>query len=287
MKSDAKNCIAFEGTTLEEAYQKASKEFDCSITNLKSEVIQAPSIGFLGFFKKNAIINVYKCLSNENEKKEKKEIKIKDVSSKIIEIYKDAKDTQTDTKPTNIAHKIKTQDKKNETIFNDFYTSDNTIEKNIISMQDDKIVKEIHEDINKLFSNLCYKLKITEVSYYDEKTIYIEFSGEDSALLIGKEGYRYKALSYIIFNWIHGKYNLMLRLEVAQFLSQQEEAILKYLEPVIKTIEKDGFYKTKQLDGILVHIALTKLREEFPNKYVAIKTNIKGERYILVNEYKK
>jgi spoIIIJ-associated protein len=79
----------------------------------------------------------------------------------------------------------------------------------------------------------------------------------------------------------------MVRLEVAEFLAQQEEAIHYYLQPVIETIKKDGFYKTKKLDGILVHIALTKLREEFPDKYVAVKTNIKGERYILVNEYKK
>ena len=39
----------------------------------------------------------------------------------------------------------------------------------------------------------------------DDNTLYIEFSGEDAALLIGKEGYRYKALSYILFNWIHEK----------------------------------------------------------------------------------
>jgi spoIIIJ-associated protein len=59
------------------------------------------------------------------------------------------------------------------------------------------------------------------------------------------------------------------------------------LIPVIQTIKEDGFYKTKPLDGILVHIALKRLREEFPNKYVAVKTNIKGDKYILVNEYKK
>ena len=79
----------------------------------------------------------------------------------------------------------------------------------------------------------------------------------------------------------------MLRLEIAEFLAHQEESIHKYLEPVIETIKVKGFYKTKQLDGILVHIALTKLREEFPDKYIAVKTNIKGERYILVNEYRK
>jgi len=110
--------------------------------------------------------------------------------------------------------------------------------------------------------------------------------GEDSALLIGKEGYRYKALSYILFNWINEKYGLMLRLEVAQFLKNQEEAIYSYLEPIIEIIKEKGTFKTKPLDGILVHIALKKLREEFPDKYVAVKTNIRGDKYVLVNEYR-
>jgi spoIIIJ-associated protein len=78
----------------------------------------------------------------------------------------------------------------------------------------------------------------------------------------------------------------MVRLEVAQFLATQEEAIYNYLVPVIETIQLEGYYKTKPLDGVLVHIALKRLRDEFPNKYVAVKTNIRGEKYILVNEYK-
>jgi spoIIIJ-associated protein len=75
--------------------------------------------------------------------------------------------------------------------------------------------------------------------------------------------------------------------KIARILVSQEEAIHKYLEPVIETIKVEGFYKTKPLDGILVHIALTKLRDEFPDKYVAVKSNIKGDKYILVNEYRK
>lgn len=286
MNNDTKHCIAFEGVTLEEAYKKASKEFDCSIIDLKSEVIQAPSNGFLGLFKKNAIISVYKCLNNKNQKSNKNQIKIKDVSLEIKEMLKDIQ--KVDIQKIQSSHKITSQDKKNDKLFSDFYTSDDTtLDNNIITIQDDKIIQEIKKDINKLFSSLCYSMDAVKVSYYDEKTIFIEFSGQDSALLIGKEGYRYKALSYIIFNWIHDKYDLMVRLEIAQFLEQQEEAIFKYLKPVIQTIKEEGFYKTKQLDGILIHIALTKLREEFPNKYIAVKTNIRGERYILINEYKK
>ena len=42
--------------TLEAAYEQAAKELGCSVTDLKYEVIQHPSSGILGLFKKEAII---------------------------------------------------------------------------------------------------------------------------------------------------------------------------------------------------------------------------------------
>jgi spoIIIJ-associated protein len=289
MKDNSKKAIAFEGKTLEEAYQKASKEFNCSITNLASEVLQAPSNGFLGLFKKNAIINVYSCdIDNiETIPSNKEKIKIKDVSEDIKSIHSDEyliKDT--------VVEKVfdYKKDENGQKIFNDFYSKekDNSTQNiNELSIENDDIIESIKSNVNDLFSKTCYIIDEIKVSYYDKNTVFIEFSGPDAALLIGKEGYRYKALSYILFNWIHDKYNLMLRLEVAQFLVQQEKAVDKYLEPVIVTIKEEGSFKTKPFDGILVHIALTRLRSEFPDMYVAVKTNIKGDRYILVNKYKK
>ena len=274
---DIDDFIAFEGATLEEAYKKASLEFNCSITDLKSEVLQAPSNGFFGLFKKNAIIKVYECRKKDKDLKnhKKNNINIKDVSSQIKKIHQDELPKK---EPASLKQKIK----KDSKIFDDFYSNK---KKELIDR--DAIIEQITKEINELFQTLPYKIDPIEVSYYDDKTLYIKFSGEDSALLIGKEGYRYKALSYILFNWIYNKYNLMIRLEIAEFLASQEEAIYKYLEPVIETIKADGFYKTKPLDGVLVHIALKKLREEFPDKYVAVKSNINGDKYILVSEYRK
>ena len=177
-----------------------------------------------------------------------------------------------------------------EKIFENFYNEKDrkeTYKKAIIKKDKVQIIEEVTEKINDLFSKSCYEIDPIKVEFFDEETLYIEFTGTDSALLIGKEGYRYKALSYILFNWINDQYGLMLRLEVAEFLQNQETAIENYLEPVIEVIKENGSFKTKTLDGILVHIALKRLREAFPEKYVAVKSNIKGEKYILVNEYKK
>ncbi|MDD3499167.1 MAG: Jag N-terminal domain-containing protein, partial [Sulfurovum sp.] len=42
--------------TLEKAYEEAAKVLGCSVTDLKYEVIQHPSSGIFGLFKKEAII---------------------------------------------------------------------------------------------------------------------------------------------------------------------------------------------------------------------------------------
>ena len=285
----------FESDCLEKVYELATAEFDCSITELEIEVIQQPSKGFFGFGKKNAIIEVCfkdncKKYVQETKSFRNKDVRIQEVSERIE--YSNQKEERNlsqhqhedEIESSSCVPKVGSKDK----IFDKFYheESQGEISKIIIKKDKEKILKEVQEGIHLLFDNTCYCLDKINVEFYDEETLYVEFLGEDSALLIGKEGYRYKALSYILFNWINEKYGLMLRLEVAQFLKNQEEAIYTYLEPIIEIIKEKGTFKTKPLDGILVHIALKKLRDEFPDKYVAVKTNIRGDKYVLVNEYR-
>ena len=284
----------FESDCLEKVYELASAEFNCSITELEIEVIQQPSKGFLGFGKKNAIIEVcYKdnCKKYVQETKsfKNKDVRIEEVSDRIEYSNKSEEEKfsrkEEKKEPLIKVPKVESKDK----IFDNFYNeeaSQNEVSKIVIKKDKEKILEEVKAGINLLFQDTCYKIDQINVEFYDEETLYVEFLGEDSALLIGKEGYRYKALSYILFNWINEKYGLMLRLEVAQFLKNQEEAIYTYLEPIIEIIKEKGTFKTKPLDGILVHIALKRLREEFPDKYVAVKTNVRGDKYDLVNEYR-
>jgi len=276
----------FEGNTLEEVYEKASQSLNCSITNLEIEIIQAPSKGFLGFFVKKAIITAK--IKIPIVKKTFSKIQSHETSGDTLASRLKTLNEEKNQEKINVPKMVKQIQK--EKLFDEFYSSQakETYNEPLIKSNNNELIKNISKELNNLFSFLCYDIDPIQVDIIDEgKTVYIEFSGADCALLIGKEGYRYKALSYILFNWINEKYNMMLRLEVAQFLSNQESAILAYLNPVIETIKKEGYFKTKILDGILVHIALSKLREEFPDKYVAVKTTQKGEKYILVNEYRK
>ena len=287
----------FEAKCLEEVYELAAADFECSITELDINLIQQPSKGFLGFGKKTAIIEVCfkdNCKRYEtettNETFRKKDIQIDDVSKRINDSNKNDELVKNNLRSQNepILNEVPKDNSKNK-IFDNFYNEDKSqteISTLVVKKNKDEILNEITEAINLLFKDTCYEIDNIKINFYDDETLYVEFTGKDSALLIGKEGYRYKALSYILFNWINEKYGLMLRLEVAEFLKNQETSIYAYLEPVIEVIKEKGTFKTKPLDGILVHIALKKLREEFPNKYVAVKTNIRGDKYVLVNEYK-
>ena len=290
-----------EAKTLEEAYKKASEELGCSITELEIDVIQHPSKGFLGFGKKNAII-LAKCKKVAEEKiEEKKEIEteaeIEKEKEKVIEkepeliteekvekapIEKESiKEFKEEQKIETTPKTVEKKEKKIPVIkeeFEEFYQEKEDIE---------DIARTVEEQINDLFKDACFDIDKIKVTPYDENTLLIEFSGPDSALLIGKEGYRYKALSYMLFNWINSKYNLQIRLEIAEFLKTQEEMIKNYLKPVIEKIKKEGRGQTKPLDGVLVQIALKELREAFPNKYVAIRTTRQGEKYVIVNEFSK
>ena len=290
----------FEAKSLEEVYELASNEFGCSITQLDIEIEQQPSNGFLGFGKKNAIISASLKRNKKRydrkpkeQKYRKKDIKIEEVSKKIEDSNKaderraQKKRRENKKREPKLSEVPKVESK--EKIFDNFYNENDSkreISSIVVKRDKDEVLAEVNEGLKSLFKDSCYGIDNIKVEYYDDVTLYIEFTGEDSALLIGKEGYRYKALSYILFNWINEKYGLMLRLEVAEFLKNQETSIHTYLEPVIETIKEKGSFKTKPLDGILVHIALKKLREEFPEKYVAVKTNVRGDKYVLVNEYR-
>jgi len=145
------------------------------------------------------------------------------------------------------------------------------------------VIPEIKQRLKKLFDKSCFNLDNFEVRKYDEETIFIKIDGADAALLIGKEGYRYNALNFMLYSWINQKYGFKVRLEIAEFLKTQEEMLRSFLAPFIEKVRVRGYGKTKPFDGILAFIALEILREEFPDRYVAIKDR-NGEKFVVIGE---
>ncbi|MFP6133663.1 Jag N-terminal domain-containing protein [Helicobacter pylori] len=259
------NFIEIKAKTLEEALIQASIALNCPIINLQYEVIQTPSKGFLSIGKKEAII-----LAGVKESvKETKEESVKETNTKEIhqsaEEKKQSLETET-PQEEKITSKPPKKNPKEE------------------SHNGDKL-HEIKQELKDLFSHLPYKINKVEVSLYEPGVLLIDIDGEDSALLIGEKGYRYKALSYLLFNWIHPAYGYSIRLEISTFLQNQEKVMEAQLQSTIMTVHEVGKGQMKAPDGVLTYIALKKLRKAFPNKYVSIKTNLNDEKYIVINDF--
>ncbi|MGL2904937.1 Jag N-terminal domain-containing protein [Helicobacter pylori] len=259
------NPIEIKAKTLEEALIQASIALNCPIINLQYEVIQTPSKGFLSIGKKEAII-----LAGVKESvKEVKEESVKETNTKENHQnnIEEKKQLETETpQEERITPKPPKKNPKEE------------------SHNGDKL-HEIKQELKDLFSHLPYKINKVEVSLYEPGVLLIDIDGEDSALLIGEKGYRYKALSYLLFNWIHPAYGYSIRLEISTFLQNQEKVMEAQLQSVIMTVHEVGKGQMKAPDGVLTYIALKKLRKAFPNKYVSIKTNLNDEKYIVINDF--
>ncbi len=283
-----------EAPTLEEAYEKAATQLACSITDLEYEVVQYPSKGILGFLKKKAII-VATCKSSAKQE-EKAEVKVKSkkenivpenitpliteeesVASEIIATVKEESDT---------IDRVEVHSEKDAVLDSFFETNRDESEEEVVeeTVVYDELALMIEDQLKELLSHSCFEIDVVEVDVRDN-TALIFIDGDDAALLIGKEGYRYNALSYMLFNWLHTKYELFIKLEIAEFLTSQQEMIRNYIKPVIENVEKHGRGKTRSLDGILVQIALEQLREAFPDKYVAVKTGREGNKFVVINEF--
>ncbi len=318
--------IKVEAPTLQEAYSKAASELSCSVIDLEITILQNGSNGFLGMFKKNAIIEASRKGSKAskeerepkehktsfNDKRENTGVSQGNKSSDVAGTMDDSRQQDRHKRNKNRRNKHKQkevlqqagetsiiEEKKVAPIIQpkapvmhkkvEPHTSKSEpIEAGTPHHEKrnvDDVLEHVRKQVVNLFQYSCFTLDTPQVSKYDDETILIEFSGEDAALLIGKEGYRYKALSYLLYNWINLKYGLNIRLEIAEFLKNQEEMIEKYLAPVIERIRTNGRGQTKILDGVLIKIALESLRGTFPEKYVGIKSGKEGGKFIVVNDF--
>lgn len=284
-----------EAETLENALILASNDFGCSVVDLEYEIIQNPSKGFLGIGKKPAIICAQPKIPLPQEV-DSSLTKTKDSLKPLQNRENESFAVSAETKKEEYSKHSLTETARREEFQGNFKNdlkefdihsvnkvSDYTKHKNPLNLQE--TAKEVQKELKELLDLMPYQLSEVFVEPYDENTLYIKIDGADSALLIGKEGYRYKAISYLIFNWVNHQYGLMIRLEIAEFLRNQEEMIANYLLPTIESIKTYGKAQTKPLDGVLAHIALKQLRDQFPDKYVSFRLNSEGERYIVINDF--
>lgn len=304
-------------STLQEALSKAALELDCSVTELDYEVVQYESKGVLGIGKKDAIIianlkNSAQLDSTQKHQEANYQQSQTPQSNQNIKESSQANSSQNNPNQNNqgffdasefvasaslessepsYESKNYESSKQNHTNqsyanYDEPYNADNTSTTQTKKFQTkEEVASEIQNLIQEMLSYTPYKIDNVNVGFYDNQTLSIYIDGEDSALLIGERGYRYKAISYLLFNWIQPAYGYNIRLEIAQFLQNQEDAIDAYLVGIINEVKREGRAQTKPLDGILAFIALKKLRGHFPDKYISFRENPQNERYIIINDF--
>jgi len=281
-----------EAPTLEEAYEIAAAKLSCSVTELQYEVVQYPTKGILGLFKKSAIIVATRehPLSTETNTQEQlpdvapDNTLVSQAADEIIAVVKEEASVEPEEEKELSSTISQTSLESNE-IVDSFFEAEHKECVEEVSISDDiALAQTIEESLKHLMEISCFDIDVVEVDVVDN-TALIFIDGEDAALLIGKEGYRYNAFSYMLYNWLYSKYQLYVKLEIAAFITTQQEMIRSYIQPVIETVKEHGRGKTRFLDGILVQIALEQLREVFPDKYVAVKTAKSGKKFVVINEF--
>lgn len=290
--------MKIEAKDLQSALTEASIKLECSVVDLEYTILQQHKSGFLGFGRKSAIIEVEvkrykkKHFRKENKPNFRNEEKSNHFqkTDKVVKTENEFKKNESkirkmeENEPkTEVKMESSKKEKyvvKSDAIFDSFHKEDHT------SRNQDDLLDEIKIQLERLLKISCFQISLKEIKMYDENCIFIRLDGEDSALLIGKEAHRYKAFSYLLHNWINLKYNLLVRLEIAEFLEKQIQGMQFYLQGVAEKIKQNGRGQTKPLDGVLIKIALEELRAMFPHKYVGIKQN--GEqRFVVVNDFVK
>lgn len=257
--------MRIEADSLENAIQIASQKLNCSAIDIDFTVVQRPSAGVFGMFKKQAIIDAFNKNEKKLEQKERIELEtaVKRQRSQKEQNSQKTANLQTTKKPreSKKAKKIETQKVE---------ITQNTLD-------------DIQSKLSSWLGSSGFDMKVVEVSKLNENEVYIKLDGDDNATLIGKEGIRYKAFSYMIYNWLNIRYGLNSLLEISEFLQNQKKAIDTYIDGLIPKIKSGEKTNTKAFDNIFVKIAYDRLKDEFKDKSVAIKSTRNG-KIVVINE---
>jgi spoIIIJ-associated protein len=280
----SKDLVRVEANSILEAYKRASHIFDCSIVELDSKVIQRPKNSFWGIFKKPAVLEFQKLYSSSCKKYKSQDFSIrrlavnrffiKDISKITSKFYKkEPIVVKENTKPKVKSIDYNSISQKEIELFRDFFTTNSS----------GFVCEDIAKELKTLLDISCFSIEIKDLYLIDKSTIYIELNGDDAPLLIGKDGHRYSSFSYMLFHWIKEKYNLSLRLEIAQFLQKQEYYLERELTPFIENLYHYGYGKSKEFEGVMLHLALERVKKEFPNASIITKPKNSNKKSIVVN----
>lgn len=233
--------IEVSGKNVDEALTNALIQLETTSDKVEYEVIEKGSSGFLGMFNKPAVIRVRKKAEEVEETVETVKKPVKKYSDSKNNNYKDGKkkfksDDKKDVKPAakvevkpEVKPEVKSADVKPVDVKPE---SDNNVETKTESskyttvMPNEEIERRITTFLTDMFKAMGFEVAI-KVSFDDPECVYVDLSGPNMGVLIGKRGQTLDSIQYLtslVVNKGKDKY-VRIKLDTEDYRNRRKETL--------------------------------------------------------------
>ena len=236
--------IEVSGKNVDEALTNALIQLETTSDKVEYEVIEKGSSGFLGMFNKPAVIRVRKKAEEVEETVETVKKPVKKYSDSKNNNYKDGKkkfksDDKKDVKPAakaevksevkaEVKSEVKTEVKPAE-VKPESEDKDETKKessKYTTIMPNEEIERRITTFLTDMFKAMGFEVTI-KVSFDDPECVYVDLSGPNMGVLIGKRGQTLDSIQYLtslVVNKGKDKY-VRIKLDTEDYRNSRKETL--------------------------------------------------------------
>ena len=236
--------IEVSGKNVDEALTNALIQLETTSDKVEYEVIEKGSSGFLGMFNKPAVIRVKKKEEEVEETVETVKKPVKKYSDSKNNNYKDGKkkfksDDKKDVKPAakaevksevkaEVKSEVKTEVKPAE-VKPESEDKDETKKessKYTTIMPNEEIERRITTFLTDMFKAMGFEVTI-KVSFDDPECVYVDLSGPNMGVLIGKRGQTLDSIQYLtslVVNKGKDKY-VRIKLDTEDYRNRRKETL--------------------------------------------------------------
>ena len=228
--------IEVSGKNVDEALTNALIELETTSDKVEYEVIEKGSSGFLGMFNKPAVIRVRKKAEEVEETVETVKKPVKKYSDSKNNNYKDGKkkfksDDKKDVKPAakaEVKSEVKTEVKPAEVKpeSEDMDETKKESSKYTTIMPNEEIERRITTFLTDMFKAMGFEVTI-KVSFDDPECVYVDLSGPNMGVLIGKRGQTLDSIQYLtslVVNKGKDKY-VRIKLDTEDYRNRRKETL--------------------------------------------------------------
>lgn len=236
--------IEVSGKNVDEALTNALIQLETTSDKVEYEVIEKGSSGFLGMFNKPAVIRVRKKAEEVEETVETVKKPVKKYSDSKNNNYKDGKkkfksDDKKDVKPAakaevksevkaEVKSEVKTEVKPAEVKpeSEDMDETKKESSKYTTIMPNEEIERRITTFLTDMFKAMGFEVTI-KVSFDDPECVYVDLSGPNMGVLIGKRGQTLDSIQYLtslVVNKGKDKY-VRIKLDTEDYRNRRKETL--------------------------------------------------------------